>query len=246
MSNVWYYAEGETSRGPMTLEELASVLSLVSQPNTVLVWRPGFESWQRAEDVKEVAASLFKPPLKVEALRKPLQRISAATPHAYNTALAKPKPISDPNLNGIGGWLVLMALGQIFGPLRFFVSVGQYYSSLDSSLFQKFPVAFVGEALMNVALAVLYVYTAILFFRTSRRFPRFFVYEVFAAVFSMPLSAVWVAVTIGMVTGQPVGHLFQSAFEPREVGQAIAAAIVGSIWILYLFKSKRVANTFTL
>jgi hypothetical protein len=46
-----------------------------------------------------------------------------------------------------------------------------------------------------------------------------------------------VAVTIGMVTGQPVGHLFQSAFEPREVGQAIAAAIIGSIWILYLFKS---------
>jgi hypothetical protein len=51
-------------------------------------------------------------------------------------------------------------------------------------------VAFVGEALMNVALAVLYVYTAILFFRTSRRFRRFFVYKVFAAVFSMPLSAV--------------------------------------------------------
>jgi hypothetical protein len=87
--NVWYYAEGEMARGPMTLEELTSALSLMSQSNRVFVWRPGFESWQPAEDVKEVAASLFKPPpLKVEAPRKPLEQISAAKPHAYDTALA--------------------------------------------------------------------------------------------------------------------------------------------------------------
>jgi hypothetical protein len=36
MSNVWYYAEGEMARGPLTLPELTSILSQVSQPNGVL------------------------------------------------------------------------------------------------------------------------------------------------------------------------------------------------------------------
>src|SRR5262249_23008925 len=42
------------------------------------------------------------------------------------TVASNAKPAFDPNLSGIGGWLLLMALGQILGPLRFFVSMGQY------------------------------------------------------------------------------------------------------------------------
>lgn len=247
MSDAWYYAEGDAACGPMTLAELAALLASVSQTSAVLVWRQGLENWQRAGNVPEIAAALSKQPApRAEAARAPAPRPAAApAPAADADASIKDiKPVSDPGLSGIGGWLILMAIGQVLGPLRFFVSMAEYYSSLDRSLIERFPAAVIGEAIFNAALAVLFVTTAVLFFRTSRRFPRFFVYEILASVFSVPLAASWAAVTIGMATGQPVGTIFVGTLEPREVGQAIATAIVGSIWILYLYKSKRVANTF--
>ena len=54
-----------------------------------------------------------------------------------------------------------------------------------------------------------------------------------------------IAVAASMETGQSAGQLLQNALGPSEIGQTIAAAIIGSVWILYIFKSKRVANTFT-
>jgi len=92
---------------------------------------------------------------------------------------------------------------------------------------------------------VLSIYTAVLFFRKSKQFPRFFVYETLAAIFLVPLDAMWSAVAASMETGQSAEQLLQTALGPSEIGQTIAAAIIGSVWILYIFKSKRVANTFT-
>src|SRR5262249_637150 len=138
----------------------------------------------------------------------------------------------------------LMAIGQVLGPLRFFASAGQYYSSLSANAFRQFPLTFWGEAAMNVGLAILYVYTATLFFRKSERFPRFFVYEVVATALSFVLNGIWVAATVSLSTGRAMGPILQNVFEPREVGRTIVAAIVGCLWITYLFNSKRVANTF--
>jgi hypothetical protein len=201
------------------------------------VWRPGFEAWQRAEDVKEVAATFSPPPFRPDASsgQETTARAAVNAPHV---------PAAASELSGIGGWLVLLAIGQVLGPLRFMASAAQYYVSIDKELVQNFPIAFVGEGLLNATLAGLYIYTAILFFRKSKRFPRFCIYEFLATIFVLPVNAVWVAVTIGMMSGQPVGELLQGAFEPSEIGQMIAAVIGGCIWIPYLLKSRRIANTF--
>jgi hypothetical protein len=237
MSDQWYYyAEEGAARGPMTLAELASILARFSDPYRVPVWRPGFERWQWAHDVRDVVAALAQHPRSDASLLTPPRRGTSHT--------AKLRPTVAPKLSGIGGWLILMAIGQVLGPLRFVVSMVQYYSSLDGDLLQKAPMTFVGEGLMNAALGVLYAWTVILFFTKSKRFPRFFVYEVIATVIALPVSAAWVALAIGWETGQSAGQLFLNAFELREIGQTIAAAIGGSIWILYLLKSRRVANTF--
>jgi hypothetical protein len=41
MSDVWYYAEGDKSVGPLTLTQLKTILSRVSDAKDVLVWRDG-------------------------------------------------------------------------------------------------------------------------------------------------------------------------------------------------------------
>lgn len=248
MSNIWYYAEDESERGPMTLAELASTLSRMSQPAAVLVWRPGFPAWQRADAIKEVAQLIFKPPpLRVKPPEDGRTKTTISAPRLQPQAEIPdlgPANVDVSNPNGIEGWLILLAIGQGLGLLRFFVSLGQYYAALDTSLIRRIPVTFFGEALMNICLAVLFVYTTSLFFRTSRRFPRFFIYQTVAGLLSVPASAIWAATTISVVTGQSLDDLMQRALGPREVGQTIAIGIIGTVWILYLSKSRRAANTF--
>ena len=62
MSDVWYYAEGQKSVGPLSLADLTAILSRVSNAKDVLVWRDGFEQWQRAATVAELAAFVNRPP----------------------------------------------------------------------------------------------------------------------------------------------------------------------------------------
>lgn len=236
MSEEWYYAEGEAARGPMTLAELASILGRFPDPYRVPVWRPGFERWQWAEDVSDVAAALAQRRGADPSLLTPPQR---AIPYATT-----PTPVVDPKLSGIGGWLILVAIGQVLGPLRFIVSMIQYYSSLDTALLRRIPVAMLGEGLMNVALGLLYGYTAFLFFSTSKRFPRFFIYQFAAAILILPVNAAWVALVVSLETGAPAWSLLENAFEPREVAQTVVAVIAACIWIPYILKSRRVANTF--
>jgi hypothetical protein len=74
MSDVWYYAEGGKSVGPLRLSELKNILSGVSEAKNILVWRVSFSSWVRAEEVPELAAFVIKPP------QLPIQPTSSLPP----------------------------------------------------------------------------------------------------------------------------------------------------------------------
>ena len=62
MSEFWYYAEGNETRGPITLDQLIKLLSLMPNPRGILVWRDGFNDWKAAEHVREIVELLFRPP----------------------------------------------------------------------------------------------------------------------------------------------------------------------------------------
>ena len=62
MNKIWYYAEGDKSVGPILLADLIAILSRVSTPQNVLVWRDGLLNWVEAKDVPELAPHLIKPP----------------------------------------------------------------------------------------------------------------------------------------------------------------------------------------
>jgi hypothetical protein len=61
MSDVWYYAEDQKTVGPLTLAELTAILCRVSNPMDVLVWQNGASGWEKAQNVKELAAYLISP-----------------------------------------------------------------------------------------------------------------------------------------------------------------------------------------
>ena len=62
MSDIWYYAVEDKAVGPISLADLTLILSRASNAKNALVWRAGFEQWQRASTVPELAAFAIKPP----------------------------------------------------------------------------------------------------------------------------------------------------------------------------------------
>jgi Protein of unknown function (DUF2569)/GYF domain 2 len=236
MTDVWYYAEGEEARGPLSLGELLAVLARVADARRVMIWGHGFESWKPVEDVNEVAQQLFRPP--------PLQTTNALpSPVGEVVADAAAFQVVRPELTGIRGWLVVVAIGQVLGLLKSLVSLGQYYSTMNGQLWKRFPEAFWGEAAMNVVSVGVILYTIVLFFRRSRLFPRFFIFQMIGFIFLPLIDLFWVASMIALVTNAPVSKYL--LLEERDIGAVAASVLAAAIWIPYILCSRRVANTFT-
>jgi hypothetical protein len=87
MSDGWFYAENEKICGPMSLEELEKILSIVPDPYNLRVWKAGLSDWTVAGAVKEVASLIRTPP--------PLPK----TPDGKQASEIKPPPVHSPPLN---------------------------------------------------------------------------------------------------------------------------------------------------
>jgi hypothetical protein len=248
MTELWYYAEGEETRETLSLSELLPLLGRIADPRRVMIWRQGFDDWKAVEEVREVAAQLVRPPpLRSTPPSVPVPPSAPITPAIREPVVAaedaaefkdlKPEP------SGIGGWLGLLAFSQIVGILRLVVSLGQYYAKIDPEVWAKFPTAIWSEAALNAAMIWLCVYSTVLLFRHSRKFPRVFIWQMVFVIFMPIVDLLLIASVISLATSQPIGNLL--TIEPKVVGQMIAGGIGALIWIPYVLRSRRVANTFT-
>lgn len=253
MSDVWYYALDGKTVGPLTQAQLIDAISQLPRPENTLVWRSGLPDWRKALDFSELLPHVVKPPPLPRAPPPLPPKVSISSteagarldrgPSVSEVEAAQFKDVkAKAELSGIAGWLVIVAIGQVLGPLRLLVSLGQYYETLDKRILESFPAAFWGEAAMNISLFLFSVYTAVLFFRHSRKFPTFFIWQ-WLIVIALPfIDVAWLAISMGASTGRNPSDF--TNLDPKEIGQSIAYTIIGGIWTAYILKSKRVANTF--
>src|SRR5262249_51846462 len=138
---------------------------------------------------------------------------------------------------GIGGWLVLVALGQIFGPVRTVVNFATYYGDkTNQAVFGTFPVAMYGELVLNISYVLLVFFTTYTFFATKRIFKIMFTIEFAANIMLVAFDAAWIAIATSIaIDGSKIG---------ADFARAIGAAIWGIVWIPYIWMSKRARNTF--
>lgn len=259
MTDLWYYADGEKTRGPVPLAELAAALAKTPDPRRTLVWQLGFTDWKPAEQVPELADQLLRPPTLEPTPPAPPPPPPPASPSPSPPMPPPPPPLAAPaigiasaatreaapprELKGIGGWLILVAIGQVIGPLSALLQAVKYYvSEVDGELLAEFPATFYGEILMNVAYLAFMIFTAVLFFRHSRLFPRFFILELILVIVFPLLDLLWAAVTVSIYSGQSFTDFL--TLEPKDIGTIVATGIINPIWIAYTLRSKRVANTF--
>jgi hypothetical protein len=140
-------------------------------------------------------------------------------------------------LEGIGGWLILLAVAQVLGPVQFIASTVEEYVSLPSGAFSRFPLAVSGDLLLRTAYVGLLVYAAYLFFNKRAEFPGTYIVAVAVGLALPFVIGVWVTLTTGINT---LGNLGSWEF----LKYYLLGLVVGVLWISYLLNSIRVKNTF--
>lgn len=147
---------------------------------------------------------------------------------------------------GIGGWLVLVAIGLVARPVVSVVSLVRIAPALSADAWAGLTAPgsaayhplwaplLLFEVAANVALAVADMLLAVLFFQRRRAFPRGFIALLAAQV---AIALVDLAAT-AVVPGDEAGSL---AAQARLAASTLVASVA---WIVYLLRSRRVKLTF--
>lgn len=165
--------------------------------------------------------------------------------------MIQPLGISDAqqtnDLEGIGGWLILVAIGVVMTPLRILMLlVGTYPRLFSDGTWQALTTPssenydplwepiLLGELVTNMALLVASIYTAYLFFSKKAKFPKWFIgIALFTFVFI-------IVDAFAVKLAQPDEPVFDS----DTTGEALRSLISIMIWVPYMRVSERVKATF--
>ncbi len=151
------------------------------------------------------------------------------------------------NLEGLGGWLILVGIGIILSPLKIIALIFPVYSDIFSNgswealttpgseaYNSLWAPILMGEILINGVLVIAWLFIVFLFFSKKMAFPKWYIgillfTLVFILVDAFSIKAV--------MPNEPV-------FDPETIkalGQTLIATL---IWVPYMLVSKRVKATF--
>ncbi len=157
-------------------------------------------------------------------------------------------PLSEQkNLEGLGGWLILVGFGVILSPLVIIAQLLQAYSGIvttgnweaittpGSAVYHPFfgPLL-IAEIVFTVGMLLVRLALIFLFFAKKRAFPKWFIgITLFGLLYSvvdvLAFKAIW-----------PSTELLNWT----TVGQFVRSAATALIWVAYMLRSKRVKATF--
>ncbi len=150
-------------------------------------------------------------------------------------------------LKGLGGWLILVGIGVVLGPIRSLLETVPLFYSLfadgtfslltdpDSNAYIPFIGAYIiGEVISNSIIILASLYLIYLFFSKHYLFPKFYIGVVVATLAVIFIDA-W------------IGTLFfpnEPLMNEEVAREFIRTLVVAMIWIPYMLVSKRVKLTF--
>jgi hypothetical protein len=168
--------------------------------------------------------------------------VSAPAPTLAGTAQQGETPLfsevaasTDRGLTGIGGWLILQAIGLALGPFFVLFALARdcrlLFGTSGQMVFAKLPgleAVLLYEAITNVFFFSTLIALNILFYKKKKAFPTF-ISIFFVARFVLLLA----------------DHIMAARFNPNAMPtDVIQAFVVCVIWIPYFLRSRRVELTF--
>ncbi|MCK8108367.1 DUF2569 domain-containing protein [Pseudoalteromonas sp. 2CM41L] len=150
-------------------------------------------------------------------------------------------------LKGLSGWLILVGIGVVMGPIRLFATTFPLFqpifsdgtwealTTVGSEAYSPFwAPLIIGEIVYNVAMFAALIYLAFLFFSKNYRFPFTYILIVVISLIFIPLDS-WL-VQLAMPD--------EPFWDPETAKEFFRVLIGGIIWVPYLLLSKRVKATF--
>jgi len=141
-----------------------------------------------------------------------------------------------PEPHGIGGWLILPMLGTCISPFINLKGIGESLQEIGKPEFSMYIPSLrffmIAELVVIFGLICAWVYAIVLLFRHKQRYP-----VLFNGLLLFTL--VW-----GLAEVFIVSVYFEATPDPSEVANVVRGFITCVIWVPYMMRSKRVANTF--
>ncbi|EME3970761.1 DUF2569 domain-containing protein [Vibrio fluvialis] len=147
----------------------------------------------------------------------------------------------------IGGWLILIAIGIVFAPIRIFYSLSVDYPPIfsdgtwevlttkGSELYSPvWSVFIIGEIATNLLLAIAGIYMAYLFFTKKFAFPKWF--------FGLAVTSIVVILVDAYVVSLVIPNT--EVFNADTAQELLRSGLALCLWSPYLFLSERSKNTF--
>jgi hypothetical protein len=145
------------------------------------------------------------------------------------------EPPPEPALVGLGGWLVLVVVGQFVSMLSVLYTIVQelgLYRTLPPQIHAALHI----EIGLYALLMALLIWTTVTMFRKKRSFPAWWK---ITGVFAVLTPIVVAALVSALFSIQ-----FWQMYSGRQASQTILAVFTVIVWWLYLNLSVRVRNTF--
>ena len=150
-------------------------------------------------------------------------------------------------VSGLGGWLILVAIGVVMAPLRLLATLLQScvpffqrgtWDALTTPGSEQYHALWapliISKFIRNLGLFVACVVLLFLFFKKSRFFPRTYIAIAFVNLCYLVLDA-WCASFV--LTSE-------SMFDPDTTREIVGSLVSTAVWGTYMLISDRVRNTF--
>lgn len=192
-------------------------------------------AWCGAGGDNGTASNFVIPSAPVADPNTPVLAAAAAPGDAVPPVPAGSLSIGQKDLRGIGGWLIVVALGLGFGPIGLLLALGASVLLLLSPEGQSLVAAHPGvaglllfNAITDAILIVLLIVLNIVFYKTKKSFPRLAIgYLVVSFILEVAM------------------HQMMLQYMPTYPSiDAFGSLVAAAIWIPYFLLSQRVKQTF--
>lgn len=153
-------------------------------------------------------------------------------------------PISGPS--GFGGWLIVLAIGVFLFPvvtLLLLLAITDFVA-LDAGTYQ---LGLIIPSWLYVLLFLVQCCTALFMARRARRFMPFYKGTATAMILFKPVSRLLFVALVSLANGLPFGHALTVLITDQSANDLIPWLVIAiglTISIVYVSRSRRVANTF--
>jgi hypothetical protein len=155
--------------------------------------------------------------------------------------------IEEKNIEGLGGWLVLVGLGIVISPLIIIGKLFPFYFEIFSNgswevlttpgneAYNPLTYPLVGgEMAINGAFVLAWIFVAFLFFSKKKLFPKWYIGML---LFTLAFILMEALIIKAVLPNEPV-------FDPETTTELGRSLIASLIWIPYMLVSERVKATF--